>query len=216
MPESFDEYVSLGSDCEVGFQIRRILGRDSSTFCNWNVTSVSTLERLLANRFDGVLQDGNIDVHGDGFMLLDRGYDYKFHSPFEGYDFRADPDYDAKWADYLDKTRYLIDKFLRPRPAEHRTAYFYKVEPVEELATARRLLPLVRSHLGEIHGASHFELIVVMAQDRAEAPWGEERIHNRYVRRIAPWDDATDGHVSSWDRIFREFPHKEAMRLSGY
>ncbi len=60
MPESFDEYVSLGSDCEVGFQFRRVLGHDSSSFCNWNVTGIAALERLLATRFAEVLQEQNI------------------------------------------------------------------------------------------------------------------------------------------------------------
>jgi hypothetical protein len=216
MPEGFDEYVSLGSDCEVGFQFRRVLGRDSSSFCSWNVTGIGALERLLATRFDGVLREANISAHADGSMLLDAGYGYKFHSPFRGYDFRADPDYDARWADHREKAGYLITKFLRERPAGHRTAYFYKIEPEEQVAEVRRLLPSVRAQLLDIHGPSHFDLVVVLPQDRAEEGWGEERIHNRYVRRFAPWDDATDGHVSSWDRIFREFPHRDPLQLSGY
>lgn len=216
MPESFDEYVSLGSDCEVGFQFRRVLGHDSSSFCNWNVTGIAALERLLATRFAEVLQEPNIAAHADGSMLLDRGYGYKFHSPFRGYDFRADPEYGARWADHLEKAGYLVGKFLRERPAGHRTAYFYKIEPEEEVAEVRRLLPSIRAQLLDLHGPSHFELVVVVPQDRFEGPWGEERIHNRYARRFAPWHDATDGHVSSWDRIFSEFPHKEPLRLSGY
>ncbi|WP_052213698.1 hypothetical protein [Belnapia sp. F-4-1] len=216
MSEKFDEYISLGSDCEVGFQFRRVLGHDSSSFFSWNVTSIAALERLLATRFDGVLQEANISAHADGSMLLDGGYGYKFHSPFRGHDFRADPDYHARWADHLEKTGYLIGKFLRGRPAGHRTAYFYKIEPEEAVAELRRLLPAVRGQLLDIHGPSHFELVVVLPQDRFEQDWGEARIHNRYVRRLAPWHDATDGHVASWDRIFSEFPHTEPLRLAGY
>ncbi|MBL6078692.1 hypothetical protein JMJ56_11795 [Belnapia sp. T18] len=216
MSEKFEEYISLGSDCEVGFQFRRVLGRDSSSFFSWNVTGIAALERLLATRFDGVLQEADISAHADGSMLLDGGYGYKFHSPFRGYDFRADPDYAARWADHLEKAGYLIAKFLRGRPAGHRTAYFYKIEPEEEVAELRRLLPAVRGQLLDIHGPSHFELVVVLPQDRFEEDWGEARIHNRYVRRLAPWHDATDGHVSSWDRIFSEFPHTEPLRLAGY
>jgi hypothetical protein len=35
MEALFDEYVSLGWNCEAAFQIRRALGRDDASFFNW-------------------------------------------------------------------------------------------------------------------------------------------------------------------------------------
>jgi hypothetical protein len=212
----YDEYISLGSDCEVGFQIRRILGHDSSSYFSWNVTDLQALKRVLENRFEGVLQLGNVSVHGDGGLLNDHLYEYKFHSPFDRPDYENDPAFEAKFQDHREKSQYLIDKFLRERPADHATAYFYKVAVTEEPGAPQRILPEVRDILAGIHGASPFNIIAVMAEDRREDPWGLPRIHNRTLRRIAPWNDAPDGHVNSWDRLFYEFPHKEPMRFSGY
>ena len=36
------------------------------------------------------------------------------------------------------------------------------------------------------------------------------------AERQRGWNDATDGHVSSWDSVFREFPHREPLHLAGY
>lgn len=212
----YDEYISLGSDCEGGFQIRRILGQDSSNYFNWNVTPLLALQQVLENRFDGVLQQANISVHGDGGLLNDHRYDYKFHSPFDRPDYESDPEWEAKFQDHREKSRYLIDKFLRERPADHATAYFYKVAVTEEPGAARRLLPEIRDILARIHGASRFVIVAVQGAEHREDPWGLPQIHNRYLARIAPWNDAPDGHVSSWDRLFYEFPHKAPMRFSGY
>jgi len=211
----FDEYVSLGSDCEVGFQIRRILGQDSSSFFNWNVTNLVALKNLLENRFSGVFRAENLSVAGVG-MLTDHRYEYQFRSPFDRMEYRDDPAYAAKLQDLHEKSRYLVEKFLRPRPEAHATAYFYKVSVYDELAAARPALLQVRDILSVIHRASTFVIIAVMGEDRREPPWGLPLIHDRYLRRIAPWDDAADGHVPSWDRLFQEFPNKSPMRFAGY
>lgn len=216
MTDGFDEYISLGCDCEGGFQIRRILGQDSSSFFNWNITSLAALHGLLAHRFEGILQDANISVHGDGALLNDHAHEYKFHSPFDRADYRNDPAFEARFADYREKTRYLVEKFLRARPPGHRTAYFYKAELGTTATEVRAAMPAVRDLLAGIHGPAEFALVVLQPEDRQEAPWGEPLIHNRYLRRTAPWNDAADAHVTSWDRVFREFPSKAPMRLAGY
>ena len=53
----------------------------------------------------------------------------------------------------------------------------------------------------------NFTLVLLQDRARSEPDWSEPKISNRYLRRLASPDDAADGHVASWDRIFQEFRH---------
>ncbi|HQS08605.1 MAG TPA: DUF1796 family putative cysteine peptidase [Xanthobacteraceae bacterium] len=217
MTVKYSEYVSLGVNCEGAFQMRRVLGRDSASFFSWNVTPVASLETLIRGRFNDILKPENLSSSNDFSMILDASHGHKFHSPFSREEkFKEDPDFASKLDEHAQKSKYLIDKFLRPRQDSETTAYFYKSigneDPVEFKSTCFRIADLLK----EIHGESVFSLIVLQLVERSEAPWDHAHIHNRYLRRYAPWHDATDGHVNSWDKIFREFPHAENMRLAGY
>jgi Putative papain-like cysteine peptidase (DUF1796) len=204
----FTEYVSLGNNCEGAFQIRRVLGRDNSSFFSWNVTPLPALESLLRTRFAGVLQPDNLTSHLDGSLLNDLSHGHKFHSPFDRIDFRNDHAYECK--------DHLRTKFLRERRGDESTAYFYKVGDKEERADLIAAACRVRDLLAEIHKGSRFALIILQSDAKRNLFWQEDLIHDRYLARFAPWSDATDGHVRSWDRVFREFPHIAPMRLANF
>lgn len=191
---TFDEYVSLGGNCEVAFQLRRLLGRDSSSFFSWLFVDLDQVNALLGNRFAGILRPENLG-RWPGGMVLDQAYGYKFHSPFATEEPQADPEFEQKLADHRSKAEYLIDKLNQPA----RRAYFFK--PMEPLTSPDGLEEL-RSHLAAIGG--DFALILL-----TEQPLNFElgdRIFNRTLERFAPYDNATDGHEPSWDRVFSEFP----------
>lgn len=212
MAAQYQHYISLGSNCEIAFQFRRVLQQDSSSFFSWNVTDCSALLRLLKTRFEGVAELDNIRPHSHPSMLLDTRYDYLFHNPFATGEPSEDPQFDTTWAAYRSKVEYLVAKFLRDAASDDRTAYFYKTDEEDVRGKAR----LIRDALQDLHPKDNFDLVIIQTRDREEADWGESRLRNRYVRRFAPFDDATDGHVSSYDAIFREFPKAVTMYYAGY
>lgn len=207
----FSNYVSLGSNCEIAFQFRRILGRESSSFFSWNVTSFAALSSLLSSRFSGILEEQNLSPHGHG-MVRDNFHDYLFHTPFSTPNPSDDPDFAKNLANHRSKARYLIDKFTSQAASGEPIVYFYRTE--EEDAKAKAMV--VRDSLAGMHHRDNFRLVIIQAESRREDDWQEACIANRYVLRLAPFNDATDGHVSSYDRIFREFPFSGEMRYSGY
>jgi len=210
---AYHHYVSLGHNCEIAFQFRRVLGRDSSSFFSWNVTPLGALHSLLDARFAGILQPENLRPHGDGSLVWDASHDFAFHSPFATPDPHDDPDFAAQLEDFRGKTNYLIDKFVETARGEESVAYFYKTEEPDARAHALAL----RDALDGYHqGRDNFIIVMLQTQDRAEADWGEARIANRYLARFGPWYDATDGHVLSYDAVFSEFPHVEPLRLAGF
>ncbi|OLP52836.1 hypothetical protein BJF92_07290 [Rhizobium rhizosphaerae] len=212
MAGRYQHYISLGSNCEVAFQFRRVLQQDSSSFFSWNVTDCRALLRLLRARFEGVAELANIRPHSHDSMLLDARYDYLFHNPFTTGEPRDDPKFEETWAAYRAKIDYLVTKFLRDAASDDRTAYFYKTDEQDMREKARQ----IRDALWDLHQKDNFDLIIIQTRDREEEDWGEERLRNRYVRRFAPLDDAHDGHVSNYDTIFREFPKAAKMYFAGY
>lgn len=207
----FDHYFSLGVNCEGAFQIRRVLGRDSSCFFSWNVTDFLSLQAILENNFLGVCEFANLDYPENG-LIRDRSYDYKFHFPAnlnwtgtEG---------GREFSQLRDKMMYLARKFTQIAESGRPTAYFYRTEePTDVREKALRVVDALMRY----HATGNFKLIVLQAESRREADWDEPNLANRYLARFAPWSDATDGHVRSWDRVFSEFPHSVyPLRLAGF
>ncbi len=209
----FDNYVSLGNNCETAFQMRRVLARDSSSFFSWNVTMFDPLLSVLSSRFDGVVQLDRLTNVPEKGLMHDASHDFYIHSGFASAAFREEPGFDAAFRDLTGKFAHLTRKFVGDAASDKRTVYFYKTEGSPEVHGKSRAL---RDVLAGFHGPRPFDLVIVQPEAFREEPWQDEGIHNRYLRRLAPWDDATDGHVASWDRVFHEFPHGDGLRLAGF
>ena len=203
----FDEYVSLGDRCEVAFQFRRVLGRDSSSFFSWNITPLDTLIRLLETNFSGIFELQNLEA--DEYLVYDRYGGFHFHLQGEGRKSSLHPSFPADVARHREKARYLIDKLKRDGRSGKRIAYFYRAETDDDVRSG---MTRVRDLLATLHGQINFKLIILQDRSKTEPDWNIEGLHNRYLRRLAMYDDQGDGHLQSWDQIFAEFPHKEPLR----
>jgi hypothetical protein len=208
----FDNYTSLGRDCEVGFQLKRVRGAPESGFFNWNITDAPALLALLEHDFAGILEAENLSLHGGGSLVHDASHDFMVHHEFDTKLFKDAPDFTRKLKVLRQKFAHFEKKFRETAAAPGKTAYFYKCTHPE----ARELALAVQALLARYHGANPFSIIIIQTQDRFEPDWGLPGIHNRYVERFAPYNDTPDGHVPSWDAIFREFPHKQPLKLANY
>jgi len=208
----FANYVSLGRDCEVGFQLKRVLGAQEAGFFNWNITDAPALLALLQHDFSGILEAENLSLYGGGSLVHDRSHNFMVHHEFDTELFSQAPDFDRKLEKLRDKFVYFIEKFRETAASPDKTVYFYKCFHSEARDLATALQPL----LARYHGDNPFNIVVIQTQDRFEPDWGLPGIHNRYVKRFAPHEDTPDAHVPSWDNIFREFPHKRGLRLANY
>lgn len=118
----YDNYVSLGSSCEVAFQFRRVLGDYRSGFFNWNITPVQSLLSLLAQDFSGILQAENLS-HSDGNLFYDASHGYCFHADFSSPDLRADGMFEARLTSLREKTEHFLQTF-RTLSQRGRTVFF--------------------------------------------------------------------------------------------
>ncbi|WP_196491514.1 DUF1796 family putative cysteine peptidase [Burkholderia diffusa] len=209
----YDHYMSLGVNCEAAFQFRRVLGRDRSSFFNWNVTPAETLEKLLENDFSNLALAENMQFDGNGTLVRDKLYDYHFHwigQNFHLINDRMSEEYRSNYA----RLHYLADKFRKTLRSGGRIAFFYTCNGHDVLSR----LPYIETLLDRKYGAKEFRIIALLNEQDAgrDRQFDSPRIVCRTIKRFAPWSDATDGHVSSWDALFREFPHAAPMTLAGY
>ena len=208
----FDFYVSLGDNCEGAFQIRRVLGRDDSSFFSWNITTAKSFIDLMDNDFSGIMQPENLRPHVAD-LVIDGKYEYMFHSQFPHRPDVVFTDYPEIAQTHQEKAQYLIDKLKKNAVSDQTTAYFFKAAEEDAKPKAEEML----KRLETLHGGrDNFRFVLLQEASRHEDDWGYDRLKNRYLKRLAPMDDAHDGHVYSWDKVFQEFPHKDPMRLAGY
>ncbi|MEC4596526.1 hypothetical protein [Burkholderia vietnamiensis] len=209
----YDHYMSLGINCEAGFQFRRVLGRDISSFFNWNVTPPDALEKLLESDFANIGIAENLRFEGNGTLVRDVLYDYHFHWVGEGLDNITDGATD-EYRSNRSRLDHLVEKFRSTLRAGRPIAFFYTCNGGDVVDR----LPRIEGLLEEKYGAKDFTIVALRSEeDASQVPaFDSPRLVSRTVKRFAPWSDATDGHVSSWDALFREFPHTAPMALSGY
>jgi hypothetical protein len=207
----YDEYISLGGRCETAFQFRRVLGRDSSSFFSWNVTPLPSLIRLLETDFAGILQPETLAPNE--WLVYDQSADYSFHLHGEGRKSKEHPDFLNNLAQFKEKADYLIQKLRDDARSGKRIAYFYRAEENYDLKPQAER---VRDLLAALHGGINFTLIFVQEESRRTPDWNIEGVRNRYLTRFAPFNDQGDAHLLSWDKIFREFPHKEPLNFCAW
>lgn len=205
---SFASWVSLGFNCEVAFQFRRALGADSSSFFSWNITEIEPLLAVLAGDFSNILLDHNVEAHpGDG-LIIDHAYGYRWHGFFTTPRPQDDPAFAERMEEQRAKASHLVKKFRTA--VGGRRCYFYKPRETILPEQAAKLVEALKAY-----GDNH-ELVIVRSREFADRPLGVSGLYERFLDRVAPDHDATDGHVQSWDRIFQEFPHVQPMRLAGF
>jgi hypothetical protein len=200
----FDNYVSLGHNCEGAFQVRRLLGRDVAYYFNWLVTPLDALVEILRADFAGAYDRANLRVTADVGMVLDAGYGMKYHSAFRKELGRAleGPRFEALHAESAAKYAMLAERFRELARSTNRVLYVVKTAH----EAARDGAAQMRDILAARYPDHDFQIAVLQTSDRQEPDWGEDRIHNRYLARFADPSRAHDGHVPSWDRVFAEFP----------
>lgn len=217
--QMYDFYTSLGENCEVAFQIRRILGFDDSSFFSWNITTVSAFNALMDGRFGDIMETSNLQFHSES-LIRDLKYGYMFHADFLCTEDTVFSDFEEGLETQREKARYLIGKLRRNADSDNRVLYIYKHSGLLEGSGdggARFMAEAMLNRLVRFHeGRDNFDFVFVQDEAAREEDWGVPNLKNRYLARLATFADATDGHVQSWDRLFSEFQHVRPLRLSGF
>jgi hypothetical protein len=134
------------------------------------------------------------------------------HHEFNPEKFKESEDFSNKLNQLRSKFTHFLEAFKGRASSQACTAYFYKCSA----PNAQDRAIATHEALARYHGCNPFHLIILQSSDRSESDWKIPGISNRYLKRLAPPDDAPDAHVESRDFVFHEFPHKGGMRLANY
>lgn len=180
-----DEIVSLGYNCEVGFQTRRWYGETFNGFFRWRTCDIDAIVRLIDNSFDNVLE---LDAIGPGVnedMLRDNNYGFEFHKVDD-------------LANEREKMLALGRRFMRPAGSR-----LYLLKPRHEDVTDEKLARLADA-LNKID--PNYDLVLLVAPESPRPNVLPERFHIRPLDFFAPEHAADTGHEEGYDRVFEEFP----------
>lgn len=196
----FDEYVSLGCNCEVGFQMAWRTGKESTGFFDWRIADPENVLALLRTGFFGLLHPGRIVQGENAAMLADCRTGFQFHTPFPaGADFRSHPGFAAVIANERAKFQHMARKFLNPIG---RRCYLMKLRPAQTVD--RDTLLEIVDRLDRID--PDFHLVVVRGPEWEGHDFSIRRVSARTLGFIAPMHEADKGDTAGWHRIFDEFP----------
>ncbi len=199
MEGPFDEYVSLGWNCEAAFQIRRVLGRDDSSYFGWGIFEIDSLIRLIEAWFGGTFDADALTWDDDYRLPRDRNFDFAFHGPWAAGESRDDPALLPKLQDHRAKAAHLANRFLTPRgPA----ALLYKPPCTMPAEKIDRLAGLLAEITPDV------TMVILRLAHESSSNATHPMLHERLLRRAAPIDHASDGHLASWDAVFAEFQHR--------
>lgn len=142
----FDEYVSLGYNCEAAFQIRRVLGRDEVSYFSWGIFHIDSILALIEAKFCGVFERDSIVLDGCHQLPQETKFDFAFHGPWLAGNPLDDPEFEEALVEHRQKAAYLAEKFLR---TGRRRLYVYKpicTQPPENIGLLAKLLASISPH----------------------------------------------------------------------
>lgn len=197
--EYFDQYVSLGYNCEVGFQIRRLLGHDETSYFSWGIFHIDSIIALIEEKFCGVFNHDSLAWDKSHQLSRETKFDFAFHGPWLTGHPINDPEFERELSEHRQKAAHLAQKFLRPGGNR---LYIYKpicTQPKEKIDRLAQLL-------ANISPQSTMVLLRLGYETSSNAT--HPMIVERVLEHAAPADAADMAHEPSWDRLFAEFPHK--------
>ncbi len=171
---------------------------------------IASLLSLLDLDFSGIMRPENLAYDGNGSLVRDTAHGYHFH--WVGHDISLINVDGPAIRDHQEKGAHLVDKFRDLMKSRESKVLFYATEENGARGHFEKVAELIRGKFG----ARNFKIVLLQPIARFEPDWGSEIVANRYLDRFAPWADATDGHVRSWDAVFKEFPHGSGLALSGF
>ncbi|HEY0052558.1 MAG TPA: DUF1796 family putative cysteine peptidase [Caulobacteraceae bacterium] len=197
----FDEYVSLGDNCETAFQLRRATGVDGGHFLDWTRVAPEVVATLIERRFAGILQPDALAFDPATALCVDRAYGHQFHHHFaDGARPQDDPRFEERLGNERRRADHLIPRLLQPRGPR---CYVMRAQGRLNRIQAVR----VRHAVAALHPESDFLLVTVQAEaHRRPHPWRYPNIEERFVSFVADPASADVGDEPGWDAILTEFP----------
>lgn len=210
MEGGFDQYISLGDNCEAGFQFWRINYNESGIF-RFVVIDSDKLIALIENDFKNLFVKENLKPASVDHMVRDTKTHVAFHSMlYSKVDtesgkrcFRDDYDFDDVYNSEKNKVDYLVKKWRQLVASQEKVLYFIKKNQSSNREDAEKILRTFQS----CYPSHNFLILYIQPRKLEETSWGYEKLHNVYVDFLAPYENSKNGaDRAGWDDLFTQYP----------
>jgi len=209
----YDAYISLGTNCEAGFQLRRI-GYEESSFFRWTLSSYKSTYKLIQNDFINIFLKENLVPVWDN-MVEDKTYKISFHSKMlsqkheqnETREFLKNYDFNRIYQSEYQKIQHFIQKWFDLVNSDQLVLYILKEEKHGSKYNGKKLLDLLESK----YPNHKFEIAYIQHEEKKEADWEFDKLNNIYFPCFAPISHADQGDKKSWDALFARFPLNQKL-----
>lgn len=204
----YDTYISLGSNCEAGFQLRRI-GCEESSFFRWTLSPYRSTFNLIQNDFQDLFLKENLVPVWDN-MVQDTKYKISFHSKLlskqdeitKQRNFLKTYNFEQTYQLEYQKIQHFVRKWFALVNSDKSVLYIIKQEQHGSKYNGKKLLDLFE----EKYPHHKFAIAYIQHQEKQDKAWEYEKLHNIYFPRFAPISHADRGDIQAWDRLFARFP----------
>ena len=214
--EYFDEYISLGDNCEAGLQFWRINYHEGSIF-RFSIIDSEDLTNLIRSNFKNIFLKENLNPAPVDYMVRDTKTNIALHSAlYPSLDkvsgkrfFRNDYDFDEVYREEKRKVDYLVEKWRELVSSPKRVLYFIKRNQLSNQNDAEMVLETFL----EIYPEHNFIILYIQPESLREPDWEHEKLHNVYVDFLAPYDNSEKGaDAKGWDKLFTQYPLKKCSQ----
>ncbi len=201
----YDQYISLGYDCEVGLQLRR-WGYEESSFFRFTLCRLPALKKILNSKFNNVFQYENL-IPGNDNMVRDTKYNIAFHTGMKSkvidgkrVFIQNSDDRFEYYKTESNKVQHLIEKMKSEIHTGKRILFFLKTDEILEYKIINELVIAL-----EKFGFTNFN-IVYLALNSWNINWENEKI---FIERLTNYTEegkrGTDADIHGYNNIFKKY-----------
>ena len=214
--EYYDEYISLGGNCEIGFQFRRY-GKEPSSLFSWLVSDIDKITNTLEKNFQDFYEFEDLIPYAhdmvkstkSGFSFHSRMHS-KYNSKIKKMEFIHSID---KRREFFEKEKskynYLIEKWNNLSRSELKVVYFIKDMLNYDDKRIIRLEQVIKNKFPK----HNFKIVVVREGKRLPK---ESLTSNADICYVNFFSDKKHPAVQiidldAWDKIYALYPLKNAL-----
>jgi hypothetical protein len=172
---------------------------ESKDYFKWSATRFDAMIAIIEADFVGVYEAQNLTMNGT--MVVDTVWNVATHKPSSRY-FDEDSATEGELFTFIENEKSERGAmFLQEMKEAEPLLYLVSYVGTDARSDAVRLRKIITDK-----GANDQSLVVlVQEEDRAEDPWREAGIENRYAGMFAPFDDAVSLDVERWRPILQSY-----------
>jgi len=197
----YDYFVSLGNNCEIGLQLRRV-GYDKSSFFRFTYCNYASLVNILENQFRDIFLLENLIPHTDN-MVKDTKYNIVFHSKLHSTlrdgsrEFIRNKDFKEVYTQEFEKHNYLIQKDMALFRSKQKILFFIKSNMLLQMEQLDKLVDIFKKYNPDMK----FQILYITPQPYISS---NDFVSIEKISKYAPDANVHDVDLDYYNKLFMQ------------